>query len=68
MTEPFESLIRNSIQAAVMGAMAGEISEIVVKEMKRAMGDYESEVTRVVRDAIQTALVQAFGPKQEVAS
>ena len=64
MTEPFETLIRNSIQAAVMGAMAGEISEIVVKEMKRAMGDYEGEVTRVV----QTALVEAFGPKQEAAS
>jgi hypothetical protein len=58
MTEPFETLIRNSIQAAVMGAMAGEISEIVVKETRRALQAQEQELTTLVRAAVSAAIAE----------
>ena len=57
----WETVVSQAVHAAVQAAMAGALSDLVLKETRRAMADHEDEMTKVVRESVRSAFTEAFG-------
>jgi hypothetical protein len=59
MTE-IQTAIKDAATEAIASTLAEEIQDIVAKETRRAFREHEDQITVIVREAVASALAEAF--------
>jgi hypothetical protein len=62
---PLSDVLKNAVRNGVVGALAAELQEIVVKETRRALRDHEDQLTVIVRAAIADAIAELLAPEAQ---
>ena len=55
---PLASILKEAVQNAISATIAVEVQEIVAKETRRALREYEEQLTMLIRAAVTSAIAE----------